>query len=39
MLIVLLSTMFMPILAGMLLIRVRLNGGGSDESASPHIGL
>jgi hypothetical protein len=39
MLIVLLSAMFIPVLAGMLLIRVRLNGGTPDDSASPYIGL
>jgi hypothetical protein len=39
MLIVLLSTMLMPILAGMLLIMVRLNSGAPDDSASPYIGL
>ena len=39
MLIVLLSAMFMPVLAGMLLIRVRLTGGTPDDSTSPYIGL
>lgn len=37
--IVLLSAMLMPVLAGMLLIRVRLTGGSPDESTSPYVGL
>jgi hypothetical protein len=39
MLIVLLSTVLIPIAAGLLLVRVRLNGGTPDDSASPYIGL
>jgi hypothetical protein len=39
MLIVLMSTLLMPIVAGLLLIRVHLNGGMPDDSASPYIGL
>jgi hypothetical protein len=39
MLIVLMCTVLMPIIAGLLLIRVHLNGGTPDDSASPYIGL
>lgn len=39
MLIVLVSTVLMPIVAGLLLIRVRLSGGTPDDTASPYIGL
>jgi hypothetical protein len=39
MLIVVMSTLLIPIVAGLLLIRVRLNGGTPDDSASPYIGL
>jgi hypothetical protein len=39
MLIVLMSTVLIPILAGLLLLRVQLNGGTPDDSASPYIGL
>jgi hypothetical protein len=37
--IVLLSAMLMPVLAGMLLIRVQLNSGMPDDSTSPYVGL
>jgi hypothetical protein len=37
--IILMSTVLMPIVAGLLLIRVHLNGGTPDDSASPYIGL
>jgi hypothetical protein len=37
--IVLLCAMSMPVFAGMLLIRVQLNGGMPDDSTSPHVGL
>ena len=37
--IALMSAMFMPVLAGMLLIRVKLNSGTPDDSASPYVGL
>jgi hypothetical protein len=37
--IVLLSAMLMPVLAGMLLIRVRLNSGVPDDSTSPYVDL
>jgi hypothetical protein len=37
--IVLLSAMLMPVLAGLLLIRVRLHSGTPDDSTSPYIGL
>jgi hypothetical protein len=39
MMIVLMSTVLMPIVAGLLLVRVRLNGGTPDDTASPYIGL
>jgi hypothetical protein len=39
MMIVLMSTVLMPTVAGLLLVRVRLNGGTPDDTASPYIGL
>jgi hypothetical protein len=36
--IVLLSAILMPVLAGMLLIRVQLNGGMPHDSTSPYVG-